>query len=154
MIRNILDSLSRSWARSTPTRSKRSAGSSRASKLDRNRPLRHLLSSPLSLLVLLSSFSLSACKAGDIGSSSSNAAVDNSVDDHAVIGDTECQVTCHADEDEGTVDFVRVCNGAQVSSGSFTDGRSCGQVAEQVSEPGDSFNESEQPVFDLQSGSI
>lgn len=81
--------------------------------------------------------------------------MDNSTDDHAQIGDTHCTVTCHTDSDTNDVEFVRECDGAQVESGNFTDGSTtCGDLQVQAEANGDSFQESEQPVFDLQAGSL
>lgn len=82
---------------------------------------------------------LSACTAGDIGSSasSSNASVDQS-DDHSITGDTNCSVQCtelRDGEDVIEAEYIKLCNGAQVSSGSFTDGTTCKQVSEKEDAP-------------------
>lgn len=70
----------------------------------------------LPLLLLL----LSACQAGDIGSSttSSSATVDNS-DDHSVHGDTNCTVTVSVQPVDGVCTFSHECSGSTVDAGEF-----------------------------------
>lgn len=95
------------------------------------------------LPLFLFSLILNGCEAGDIGSSSSSAQVDNS-DDHSVIGDTNCSFLCETTA--AGVNFTRTCDGAQVSSGSFTDGTTCSQAASQFGEDGDVVGETESSV--------
>lgn len=86
--------------------------------------------------------------------------VDNSTDDHSQVGDTQCSVKCDINED-GEVEFVKICNGAQVSSGTFNDGTSCADIiAQQTNQDESSVTDEaiEQAAsdagFDLQGGAI
>ena len=97
---------------------------------------------------------LSSCTAGDIGSSASNsnASVDQS-DDHSITGDTECSISCNTQPD-GRVDFIKTCNGAQTSSGTFNDGTTCQQIAEEENAELEAPSDSQEVLTQDEAGSL
>lgn len=150
-IKTILDSSNLSWALLTVILLMPLVAMLMDSvRLSLKQPFPLLQKLPLCLLALPFLFSLSSC-AGDILSEDNP--TDNSVTDNHQIGDTMCSTSCTTHED-GSVEYEKICNGAQVSSGSFTDGTTCAEIIASQQEASQDEDSSDDGVSEDEAGGI